>query len=943
MVSVSSLQSAFKNVSVKEAIEYFLRVREEKAAQLGLGVMGSRMVKAGERGGFEFDGQELNPQDVIDAREDFIKWDGNAVKYRAYPGLDNARDFLRDDIDPIYPEAHDYSKHLFVIEALPEDLDKKIKILKPIIEKLPEDAVIAINTSSLPIEKIAEQFKNPERFVGIHFFKPADRNDVVEIIKTKYTSDKTLLFAYNYIKSMGKTPVVCLKDTPGGFANKIIDGVMNEQSKIVAEGKASRDFVDEVFMEVFYRDQYQIQFPKVQQTFKEEIPKLNFFEDEKGKYSEIRDIDTRLQKIKDRRQTLKYGQEIDALVKNKKELLETILERLGQKVLYCQIAKNIGNHEAGAGTFYAPPENINAIQEAAAKQFKFVKAYVDKKNFEEPLNIQSFEVSDNVYSSLNPFKPKGFNDREYISKRLMGAYIGIAQKIVKDELASVHDVEAASIAAFRYNVGPNGLARELVQKHGEDYVEELISYANPNGELTGIIKPEELSLPSDEELSGIQVYVQDDVAHIVMGRYHVQNMQIMMNSLHSDMIKAMIKAVNDFNNDPNINAIVIESQGSNEGKGIFCSGADLNQIRDKGWDYKFMTEYVQLGQELMTTILESKKPITAIADGTATGGGLELLAAVANNGHVFVTTRFSGAAPECALGIFPAWLLPKTLSKLSGKELTLSFIANSKGLTPGGWTWIDDATSMKLGISSNKERITTSDLPEFTAKLLSGEYVGVVNGKEQVIDIRKKPDKIPQFNKHLTDTNGEANFPAEMVRKLRMKENRDGDVVYSSRWRLLTRFPTKVAEIKVMYSDDPQKEEEALRQLADRGRIGKWLFGPLTKEQLEEKILQKVVNRGWLVSNLYIKPFEAYAKSKTAQNTVKTLGATLQGTLWAAKNLAIKPVTWATKAGLKVGVGLPLRIAYDAWHYFTKPTVYELGKDVVPGNLNENKIKENES
>ena len=113
--------------------------------------------------------------------------------------------------------------------------------------------------------------------------------------------------------------------------------------------------------------------------------------------------------------------------------------------------------------------------------------------------------------------------------------------------------------------------------------------------------------------------------------------------------------------------------------------------------------------------------------------------------------------------------------KIIGKEAALPLIASAKGLLPftRKWPSLDDVSGMELGLFDNNERLTTADLPEFTAKLVNGEYVGRINGKEQLIDITKKPDREAQFNKPLVDEDGDANFSAPVIRNLKMKEDRN--------------------------------------------------------------------------------------------------------------------------------------------------------------------------
>ena len=108
-----------------------------------------------------------------------------------------------------------------VVEAIVENLGLKKKVLADVEALLPEDAVIASNTSSLSIAEIGSGLQRPENFAGMHFFNPVPVMPLVEVIKGPATNDETDATVAGYAVAMGKTPVV-VKDCPGFLVNRIL-------------------------------------------------------------------------------------------------------------------------------------------------------------------------------------------------------------------------------------------------------------------------------------------------------------------------------------------------------------------------------------------------------------------------------------------------------------------------------------------------------------------------------------------------------------------------------------------------------------------------------------------------------------------------------------------------------------------------------------------------
>lgn len=122
-----------------------------------------------------------------------------------------------------------------VIEAVVENRDIKKKVFAELEPKLGDNAILASNTSTIPISQLAADLKHPGRFCGIHFFNPVRRMPLVEVIRGEKTSDETVATAVAYAKRLGKSPIV-VGDGPGFLVNRLLLPYMNEALELILEG-----------------------------------------------------------------------------------------------------------------------------------------------------------------------------------------------------------------------------------------------------------------------------------------------------------------------------------------------------------------------------------------------------------------------------------------------------------------------------------------------------------------------------------------------------------------------------------------------------------------------------------------------------------------------------------------------------------------------------------
>lgn len=131
----------------------------------------------------------------------------------------------------------------FVIEAATENLGLKQQILKELEGIAKADCVIATNTSSVSITKLAATLANPERFVGMHFFNPVPVMSLVEIISGLRTSDAVIEATRTLAERVGKTPI-SVKNSPGFVVNRLLIPMINEAIFLLQEGAATAGEID---------------------------------------------------------------------------------------------------------------------------------------------------------------------------------------------------------------------------------------------------------------------------------------------------------------------------------------------------------------------------------------------------------------------------------------------------------------------------------------------------------------------------------------------------------------------------------------------------------------------------------------------------------------------------------------------------------------------------
>ena len=132
-----------------------------------------------------------------------------------------------------------------MVEAVVEDAGVKQDVFRRAAAALGPEAVLASNTSSIPIASLAEVTGRPERVIGMHFFNPVPVMDLVEVVRGPGTSDETVTEVVELARELGKTPAE-VNDFPGFVSNRILMPLINEAAYALADGVAEADAIDTI-------------------------------------------------------------------------------------------------------------------------------------------------------------------------------------------------------------------------------------------------------------------------------------------------------------------------------------------------------------------------------------------------------------------------------------------------------------------------------------------------------------------------------------------------------------------------------------------------------------------------------------------------------------------------------------------------------------------------
>ncbi len=213
---------------------------ERRIGVIGAGTMGAGIAQAAAQAGFVVETRDTNPDLVKRAHASI----GDQLARQVEKGRisraqrDAAVARLR-----VAAERDAFAGAALVIEAVPEDLGLKRRILSELDAALPPTVVLATNTSSLSVGALAEGMRHPQRFCGLHFFNPAPVMKLVELVRGPQTDDQTVLYGVAFARALGKTPIK-VKDSPGFVVNRVARPFYLESLALLEAGAADVPTID---------------------------------------------------------------------------------------------------------------------------------------------------------------------------------------------------------------------------------------------------------------------------------------------------------------------------------------------------------------------------------------------------------------------------------------------------------------------------------------------------------------------------------------------------------------------------------------------------------------------------------------------------------------------------------------------------------------------------
>jgi 3-hydroxyacyl-CoA dehydrogenase/enoyl-CoA hydratase/3-hydroxybutyryl-CoA epimerase len=204
---------------------------------VGAGFMGAAIAEVGAAAGLPVRIRDVSPEAVARGLATIRKLVDEGVARRRFEPHEGREILRRVSGGPDYAG---FARADLVIEAVFEDLSVKRKVVSELDAVLSNDAVIATNTSALPISEIAREAKRPERIVGMHFFSPAQRMPLLEVVRAAGSADWAVEKAVSLGAKMGKT-VIVVADSPGFYTSRVLGALMNEAAVLVGEGARLED------------------------------------------------------------------------------------------------------------------------------------------------------------------------------------------------------------------------------------------------------------------------------------------------------------------------------------------------------------------------------------------------------------------------------------------------------------------------------------------------------------------------------------------------------------------------------------------------------------------------------------------------------------------------------------------------------------------------------
>lgn len=216
----------------------------ESALIIGSGTMGRGIAQVAATAGLVTHVYDVNAEQVKKALGEIEKSLGKLVEKGKLPADTAASAKANLKICASLDEVS-WSRVGIVIEAIYENFDAKVGLYKQVQDRLPAQAILASNTSSISITRLAAATNRSAKFIGMHFFNPVPLMSLVEVIRGLQTDEATVSAVDALAKKMGKNPLRC-NDMPGFVSNRVLMPMINEAAFALMEGVADAGNIDEI-------------------------------------------------------------------------------------------------------------------------------------------------------------------------------------------------------------------------------------------------------------------------------------------------------------------------------------------------------------------------------------------------------------------------------------------------------------------------------------------------------------------------------------------------------------------------------------------------------------------------------------------------------------------------------------------------------------------------
>lgn len=207
---------------------------------IGAGFMGGGIAQVSAQNGYTVYIQDINAE-ALDRTLAQVRW--SVEKLASKGKIKDNPNVVMDRIIPVNDLAI-APQCQWIIEAVYEDEQMKKELFRDLDSICPVETILASNTSSIPITRLASLAGHPERVVGLHFFGPVPMMLLVEVIKGDSTSDAVFRKSVDFVTSIGQYPVKVMKDIPGFIMNRVNGAAFREALDLVEKGIASVEDVD---------------------------------------------------------------------------------------------------------------------------------------------------------------------------------------------------------------------------------------------------------------------------------------------------------------------------------------------------------------------------------------------------------------------------------------------------------------------------------------------------------------------------------------------------------------------------------------------------------------------------------------------------------------------------------------------------------------------------